>query len=173
MQYLIHRFQMHTDYFLINYTYLFYLQNYYRSSMSAQYSKGKVDVIETKTGPKNARYKTTSNVEKFKTRLTESSWRWTMFICVIAIVVAILVVPIVVTVTVYSNGDLTGIRFLYFKRFWVILSTTANAWHHHRIALILQPHGYEQPYTIYYSYTHIQVYPFINNLLIAGTCKIL
>ena len=85
--------------------------------MSAQYSKGKVDVIETKTGPKYARYKTTSNVEKFKTRLTESSWRWTMLICVIAIVVAILVVPIVVTVTVYSNGDLTGIRFLYFKRF--------------------------------------------------------
>ena len=81
--------------------------------MSAQYSKGKVDVTETEIGPKDARYKTTSNVEKFKTRLTESPWRWIMLICVIAIVVAILVVPIVVTV--HGNGDLTGIRFLYFN----------------------------------------------------------
>ena len=81
--------------------------------MPAQYIKGKVDVIETKTGPKDARYKTTSNVQKFKTRLTEFPWRWIMLICFIAIVVAILVVPIVVTV--HSNGDREGIRFLYFN----------------------------------------------------------
>ena len=106
---------------LINYTYFFF-QNYYQSSMSAQYSKGKVDVIETEIGSKNARYKTTSNVEKFKTRLTESPWRCIMLICVIAIVVAIVVVSI--GVTIHRNGDRTGIRFLYFKRFCVIFSNT-------------------------------------------------
>ena len=125
MQYWIHRLQMHTDYFCNKLHVLLYLQNYYQSSMSAQYSKGKVDVNETEIGPKNARYKTTSNVEKFKTRLTQSPWRGIMLICVIAIVIAILVVPIVVTV--HRNGDHTGIRFLYFKRLCVILSTTANA----------------------------------------------
>ena len=154
MQYWIDRFQMHTDYFLIKlHVISFYLQNYHQSSMSAQYSKGKVDVIETETGPKDARYKTTSNVEKFKTRLTESPWRCIMLICVIAIVVAIVVVPIVVTV--HSKGDLTGIRFLYFKSFCVILSTTANAWHHQRIALILQPHGVWTPlYDLRFVYAH-------------------
>ena len=111
---------------LINYTYLLmFFQNNYQSSMSAQYSKGKVDVIETEVGPKDIRYKTTSNMEKFKTRLTKSSWRWTMLICVIAIVLAIVVVPIVVTI--HRNGDRTGIRFLYFKRFCVILSNTVTA----------------------------------------------
>ena len=85
--------------------------------MSAQYSKGKVEVIETEIGPKDPRYKTTSNMEKFKTRLTESPWRWIMLICVITIVVAIVVVPIVVTI--HRNGDRKGRRFLYFKRFCV------------------------------------------------------
>ena len=84
--------------------------------MSAQYNKGKVDVIETETGPKDARYKTTSNMEKFKRRLTESPWRWIMLIGIIAIVVAIVVVPIVVTI--HRNGSRTGIQFRYFKRFW-------------------------------------------------------
>ena len=76
--------------------------------MSAQYSKGKVDVTETEMGPKDARYKTISNVEKFKTRLTKFPWRWIMLIGVIAIVV---VVPIVVTV--HRKRERIGIRNLY------------------------------------------------------------
>ena len=112
LQYWTHKFKCIPSIFWINYTLpFFYFQNYNQSSMSAHYSKGKVDVIETEIGPKDARYKTISNVEKFKTRLTKFPRKWIMLIGVIAIVVAVVVVTIVVTV--HRKGERIGIRNLY------------------------------------------------------------
>ena len=74
--------------------------------MSAEYSKGKAVNIGTAPGPNGAKYEKMSNLEKLKTRLTKSPWRWIMLIGVIVIVIAAMAVPIVVTVQ--RNGDKTG-----------------------------------------------------------------
>ena len=74
--------------------------------MSAEYSKGKAVNIWTAPGPNGAKYEKMSNLEKLKTRLTKSPWRWIMLIGVIVIVIAAVVLPIVVTVQ--RNGERAG-----------------------------------------------------------------
>ena len=78
--------------------------------MAAEYSKGKAAIIGIKVGPKDAKDKNMSNLEKLKTRLTQSPWRWIMTIVgLIVIVIAVVVVPIVVTI--HSKGERTGTHY--------------------------------------------------------------